>query len=130
MNTLYKQNKTKQNKTISSSLYNKNIQRIDELMVECLGGTNLSNEKECIDEYLPKLSIDVIEYAMRETASRSGNWKYTKAILDSYIKQGIDTVEKAKAEGLKFKKNKGKKEANYEQRDYDNLDFLYANKKE
>ncbi len=63
----------------------------------------------------------------------TGKWNYTKTILDDWLKRKINTVEKVKVDSLKFKKNKAEKKgnslnANYIKRDYDNLDFLYANK--
>ena len=95
---------------ISSSIYNKDIAKIDELMIECLNTTNTNNINECI-EYLDKLPIDVIEYALKKTSRIDRpSWKYAMSILDSYVDNGITTLEKIKADELNFKsKNKSQK---------------------
>ena len=101
----------------SSSIYNKDIAKIDELMIECLNTTNTNNINECI-EYLDKLPIDVIEYALKKTSRIDRpSWKYAMSILDSYVDNGITTLEKIKADELNFKsKNKSqKKEETFEE---------------
>lgn len=94
----------------SSNIYNKDIAKIDELMIECLNTTNTNNINECI-EYLDKLPIDVIEYALKKTSRIDRpSWKYAMSILDSYVDNGITTLEKIKADELNFKsKNKSQK---------------------
>lgn len=94
----------------SSSIYNKDIAKIDELMIKCLNTTNTNNINECI-EYLDKLPIDVIEYALKKTSRIDRpSWKYAMSILDSYVDNGITTLEKIKADELNFKsKNKSQK---------------------
>lgn len=102
---------------ISSSIYNKDVVKIDELMIECLNTTNTNNINECI-EYLDKLPIDVIEYALKKTSRIDRpSWKYAMSILDSYVDNGITTLEKIKADELNFKsKNKSqKKEETFEE---------------
>lgn len=102
---------------ISSSIYNKDVAKIDELMIECLNTTNTNNINECI-EYLDKLPIDVIEYALKKTSRIDRpSWKYAMSILDSYVDNGITTLEKIKADELNFKnKNKSqKKEETFEE---------------
>ena len=101
----------------SSSIYNKDVAKIDELMIECLNTTNTNNINECI-VYLDKLPIDVIEYALKKTSRIDRpSWKYAMSILDSYVDNGITTLEKIKADELNFKsKNKSqKKEETFEE---------------
>lgn len=101
----------------SSSIYNKDIAKIDELMIECLNTTNTNNINECI-EYLDKLPIDVIEYALKKTSRIDRpSWKYAMSILDSYVDNGITTLEKIKADELRFKNNNNKqsKEETFEE---------------
>ena len=101
----------------SSSIYNKDVAKIDELMIECLNTTNTNNINECI-EYLDKLPIDVIEYALKKTSRIDRpSWKYAMSILDSYVDNGITTLEKIKVDELNFKsKNKSqKKEETFEE---------------
>jgi DnaD/phage-associated family protein len=109
--------KNEKNIINSSSIYNKDIAKIDELMIECLNTTNTNNINECI-EYLDKLPIDVIEYALKKTSRIDRpSWKYAMSILDSYVDNGITTLEKIKADELNFKsKNKSqKKEETFEE---------------
>lgn len=95
--------KNEKNIIISSSIYNKDVAKIDELMIECLNTTNTNNIQECID-YLNELPIDVIEYVLKKTARiERPSWKYAMSILDNYISSGIKTIEQVKADELKFK---------------------------
>lgn len=92
-----------------SSNINNDIAKIDKLMIECLNTTNTNNIMECT-EYLEKMPIEVIEYALKKTARISQpNWKYAMSILDSYVQKNIDTLEKAKADDLNFRTNNNKK---------------------
>ena len=58
------------------------------------------------------------------------NIKYIKAILNNWSKKGIKTLIEAKEETESYKKVKDKKQSNFEQRDYEDLNYLYANKGE
>ena len=86
---------------------------------------------ECI-AYLDNLPFEVIEYVLKKTSGISNpNWNYADTILENYYKKGINTLEKVRAEEIKFKKKKKKKENknNFEGRQYnpDELNGLYAN---
>lgn len=69
----------------ASALYDADVEKINNLFIETLGSTNLSNIKECIS-YLDKLSVEVIEYALKKTARKNANWDYAMTILDSYFR--------------------------------------------
>ncbi len=86
----------------ASALYDADVEKINDLFIETLGSTNLSNIKECIS-YLDKLSVEVIEYALKKTARKNANWDYAMTILDSYVDKGIDTLEKVQADEIEFK---------------------------
>lgn len=86
----------------ASALYDADVEKINNLFIETLGSTNLSNIKECIS-YLDKLSVEVIEYALKKTARKNANWDYAMTILDSYVDKGIDTLEKVQADEIEFK---------------------------
>ena len=100
--------------------------------VECTGSTNLNAISECIS-YLKDFPIDVINIALIKTSEQNGGWKYAKTILNNWLKSGIDTIEKVKAEELKFKSNQKQKnkrqDSTFEQRDYNDEDFekFYVN---
>lgn len=105
--TINKQNKTKQNKKESSSiknnLYDSEVEKLQEIMLQTIGTTNINNIKECID-YLEKLPIELIEYALRKTARiERPSWQYTIPILESYIIKGFKSIEEVKADDLKHK---------------------------
>jgi len=106
-NTINKQNKTKQNKkrssSIENSLCNPKIEKLQEIMIETIGTTNINNITECIS-YLDKLPIELIEYALRKTARiERPSWQYTIPILESYIDKGFKSIEEVKADDLKHK---------------------------
>lgn len=132
--TINKQNKTKQNKKGSSSikdnLYNPEVEKLQEVIIETIGTTNINNTKECID-YLEKLPIDLIEYALRKTARiERPSWQYTIPILESYISKNFKSIEEVKADDLKNKKknnytlkeetNKTEQKIQYEEIEYEN----------
>ena len=105
------------------------VVKINQLMIECLNTTNTNNVLECVN-YLNKLSVDVIEYALKKTSRIANpNWGYAMAILDSYIAKKIVTVELAKADDLKHRSKNNKTQDNFEQREYNSseLNHLIAN---
>lgn len=129
-----KQNKTKQNKKDSSSvknnLYNPEVVKIQEIMIETIGTTNINNITECIN-YLDKLPIELIEYALRKTARiERPSWQYAIPILEGYISKGFRTIKEVKADDLKYKnrantmkqaeKNKTEPKVEYEEVEYEN----------
>lgn len=84
-----------------------------------------------LEDYLNEMPSDLIIYAMKiavEADKKTIN--YIKAILNNWSNKGIKTVIEAEKENKDFKKTKGKKESNFEQREYGDLSYLYANKGE
>lgn len=80
---------------------------------------------EILSDYAKEMPIDLIIYAMQiSVEANKKTIQYIKAILNNWQKAGIKTLADAKNESSKGKpKEKGK----FEERKYDNLDFLYAN---
>ena len=89
-------------------LYNEDVEKINQTFLETIGSTNINNIKECI-EYLDKLEYEVIEYALKQTARVGAKWNYTKAILDNYVSENINTLDKVTTKEIEFK-NKNKKQ--------------------
>ena len=89
-------------------LYNEDVEKINQIFLETIGSTNINNINECI-EYLDKLEYEVIEYALKQTARVGAKWNYTKAILDNYVSENINTLEKVTTKEIEFK-NKNKKQ--------------------
>ena len=93
--------------SVNNILYNPDVQKINDLMLETIGTTNINNIKECIS-YLDKLPVELIEYALRKTARISNpSWQYTIPILESYITKKFKTIAEVQADDLKHK-NKNK----------------------
>ena len=85
-------------------LYDSNAEKLQEIMIETIGTTNINNIKECLD-YLDKLPLELIEYALRKTARiKNPSWQYTIPILEGYITKRIKTVDQAIADDLNHKK--------------------------
>ena len=88
------------------------IEKLEKSIVETLGVTNIFTINECIS-YLDDLPLEVIQYALETTARKNAKWNYAKTILNGYVKNNIDTLDKIKAEEIAFKgKNEDKIEDN------------------
>ena len=81
----------------------KEIAKIEKLMVNCLRTTNTNNIMECT-EYLDKLPIELIEYALKKTSRTDRpSWKYAMRILNDYSEKKYTTLDQVKADELSFK---------------------------
>lgn len=91
-------------KEVDSDISNdKDIAKVDQLMIECLNTTNTNNIMECIG-YLDKIPIELIEYGLRKTARKQyPSWQYATIILDDYVRKKFTTIEQVKADELSFK---------------------------
>lgn len=89
--------------SVNNVLYNPDAEKIQKVMIETIGTTNINNIKECIN-YLDKLPLELIEYALRKTARiERPSWQYTIPILESYIRKNLKTLEEVQADDLKHK---------------------------
>jgi len=80
---------------------------------------------EILSDYLKEMPEDLIIYAMQiSVEANKKTIQYIKAILNNWQKAGIKTLIQAKQEN-----KKGKSNNSFNQREYDNLDFLYSNNK-
>ena len=69
--------------SVSENLYDSNVEEIQRVMIETIGTTNINNIMECVN-YLDKLPVELIEYALRKTARvQHPSWQYTIPILES-----------------------------------------------
>ena len=85
---------------------------------------------ETLTDYLKEFGEDIVIYAMQiSVEANKRTIQYIKAILNNWQKAGVKTIADAKNESQK-KTNKSKKESNFEQREYGDLSYLYANKGE
>lgn len=93
----------KSSSSVNKNLYNPNAEKLQQIMIETIGTTNINNITECIN-YLDKLPLELIEYALRKTARiERPSWQYTIPILESYITKGFKNLEEVKADDLKHK---------------------------
>lgn len=93
----------KSSSSVNNILYNSDAEKLQTIMIETIGTTNINNIKECVD-YLDKLPLELIEYALRKTARiKYPSWQYTIPILEGYIDKNIKTVDEAKADDLNHK---------------------------
>lgn len=71
-------------------------------MIETLGSTNLTVLQEAIT-YLDEFSLEVIKEALVRTARKQKKWDYAKGILNNWLNEKLDTLEKIEAKDLEFK---------------------------
>lgn len=83
-------------------LSNKKVEEIEKNLIETIGNTNLTVMKEAIS-YLEDLPIEVIKEALVRTARKQKKWDYTRGILDNWVDEKINTLEKVVAKDMEFK---------------------------
>lgn len=94
----------------------------------CLNTSNQEMIRDC-SNYLDRLPFSVIDWVLVRTSGiEKPNWNYAKKVLDDFVKRKIDSLEKIEEDQERYKKSKNRKGIfKYSQREYGNLDFLYAN---
>ena len=86
---------------------------------------------ELLFDYLKDMDKDLIIKAIKiASISNKRSCKYIQGILNDWNKKGIKTLLDVESEQEKFKNKTKKKESNFEQREYEDLSYLYANKYE
>lgn len=115
-------------------LSNSEDEELQKIIIETLGSTNLTVIQEAIS-YLDTFPLEVIKEALVRTARKQKKWDYARGTLNNWIEDGLDTLEKIKANDLEFKNNNQTTkqiDKKIEQREYseEDLNSLYANKKE
>lgn len=84
-----------------------------------------------IFDYLKDMGKDLIIKAIKiASINNKRSTKYIQGILNDWSRKGIKTVLDAENEEQNFKVKGKKKESNFEQREYGDLSYLYANKGE
>ncbi|MCI8700032.1 MAG: DnaD domain protein [Clostridia bacterium] len=86
---------------------------------------------EILSDYLKEMDKELIILAMKKSIEANiRTIKYIKGILNNWNKKGIKTLIEAEKEDKNFEKNKeikNQKVQSFEQREYADLSFLYAN---
>lgn len=83
---------------------------------------------EVLQDYAKEMEPGAIIYAMQiSVEADKRNIKYIKAILNNWSKKGITTLIEAQKESQSFKGKKEEKKSSFEQREYKDLSYLYAN---
>ena len=90
---------------------------------------------EILSDYLKEMPVDLIILAMQKAVEADKRTiQYIKGILNNWSKKGIKSVIDAEKEDKQFQstkqenKNASKSYNNYDQRQYSDLNSLYANK--
>ena len=80
-----------------------------------MGSTNLTVIQEAIS-YLDTFPLEVIKEALVRTARKQKKWDYARGTLNNWIEDGLDTLEKIKANDIEFKGRNTQKEETEEER--------------
>ena len=96
-------------------LSNNDVEEIQKIIIETLGNTNLTVIQEAIS-YLDDFPLEVIKEALVRTARKQKKWDYAKGILNNWIDEHLDTLEKIKAKDLEFKSKNVPQEETEEER--------------
>ncbi len=101
--------------------------------------THLTDEQKAeLNKYTSDMEIELLRYAVKEAVDcNAKSYRYVNTILQDCKNKKIFTVSQFKARQEQYekekmnkdKKNNKKNWQKYEQREYDNLNSLYANKK-
>ena len=86
---------------------------------------------ETLFDYLKNMSKDLIVKAIKiASLNNKRSAKYIQGILNDWDRKGIKTVLDVENEEQNFRSKAKKKESNFEQREYGDISYLYANKGE
>lgn len=96
-------------------LSNNEVEELQKIIIETLGSTNLTVIQEAIS-YLDTFPLEVIKEALVRTARKQKKWDYARGTLNNWIEDGLDTLEKIKANDLEFKSQSTVKEETEEER--------------
>lgn len=107
--------KDKDNEDDIDLLSNNDVEEVQKIIIETLGNTNLTVIKEAIS-YLDDFPLEVIKEALVRTARKQKKWDYAKGILNNWIDEHLDTLEKIKAKDLEFKNKNVPQEETEEER--------------
>lgn len=88
---------------------------MQKIIIETLGTTNLTVIQEAIS-YLDTFPLEVIKEALVRTARKQKKWDYARGTLNNWIEDGLDTLEKIKANDLEFKSQTTVREETEEER--------------
>lgn len=91
------------------------MEELQKIIIETLGSTNLTVIQEAIS-YLDTFPLEVIKEALVRTARKQKKWDYARGTLNNWIEDGLDTLEKIKANDLEFKSQSTVKEETEEER--------------
>ena len=91
------------------------MEKLQKIIIETLGSTNLTVIQEAIS-YLDTFPLEVIKEALVRTARKQKKWDYARGTLNNWIEDGLDTLEKIKANDLESKNQSTVKEQTEEER--------------
>lgn len=91
------------------------MEELQKIIIETLGSTNLTVIQEAIS-YLDTFPLEVIKEALVRTARKQKKWDYARGTLNNWIEDGLETLEKIKANDIEFKGRNTQKEETEEER--------------
>lgn len=103
------------NEDDTNLLSNNEVEELQKIIIETLGSTNLTVIQEAIS-YLDTFPLKVIKEALVRTARKQKKWDYARGTLNNWIEDGLDTLEKIKANDIEFKGRNTQKEETEEER--------------
>lgn len=110
--------------------YNNDVAEIKNCYEENIGLITPASA-EILFDYLKDMSKDLITKAIKiASINNKRSCKYVQGILNDWSKKGFKTLLDVETEQQNFKTRGKKRESNFEQREYDDLSYLYANKGE
>ena len=96
-------------------LSNNEVEELQKIIIETLGSTNLTVIQEAIS-YLDTFPLEVIKEALVRTARKQKKWDYARGTLNNWREEGLNTLEKIKANDIEFKGRNTQKEETEEER--------------
>lgn len=96
-------------------LSNNDVEEVQKIIIETLGSTNLTVIQEAIS-YLDDFPLEVIKEALVRTARKQKRWDYARGTLNNWLKDGLNTIDKIKANDLQFETKKEIKEETEEEK--------------
>ncbi len=91
------------------------MEELQKNIIETLGNTNLTVIQEAIS-YLDDFPLEVIKEALVRTARKQKKWDYARGILNNWLDEGLNTLEKLKAKDIDFKSRNGPLEETEEEK--------------
>lgn len=127
---MLRENRIEENSIEENRIAEKDVAEITKCYEDNIGLITPATAELLLD-YLKDMDKDLIIKAIKiATINNKRTGRYIQGILNDWKRKGVKTLLDAENEEQNFKSKSNKKESNFEQRQYDDLSYLYANKGE